>query len=121
MGDDFNTAQATKSVRQLISITRNEMNKVETSFQTSDAHQLFGGPKIAAVAGVLNFVFKYFSSLGFNSITVIFQQKKCIFLLLLVLLFFLIRGVICPIMRALILIPLLMILWNFEGKSEITL
>jgi hypothetical protein len=66
LSDDFNTAQATKSIRHLISVTRSEMSRAEINLNSNKTPQMFSGNGIGAVASVLNFVSKYFSSLGFN-------------------------------------------------------
>ncbi len=64
LGDDFNTAQATAAVRKLIQLTRKEMTKPDISNQQVMIHN----HGIEAVSSVLNFVTKYFSTLGFSSI-----------------------------------------------------
>jgi hypothetical protein len=74
LSDDFNTAQATKSIRHLISVTRSEISRAEINLNSNKTPQMLSGNGIGAVASVLNFVSKYFSSLGFN-LTVSSEQN----------------------------------------------
>ncbi|XP_046461967.1 probable cysteine--tRNA ligase, mitochondrial [Daphnia pulex] len=60
LGDDFNTAEATKIVRKLVQLTRKEMNDPKT-FNTTKSDC-----GIAAVASVQHFVSKYLNTLGFK-------------------------------------------------------
>jgi len=64
LSDDFNTAQATNAVRQLMSLTNQEMKKTNTSGSGSGAE---------AVVAVSNFVVDYFDSMGFDLMVVRFM------------------------------------------------
>ena len=64
LSDDFNTAQATNAVRQLMSLTNQEMKKTNASGSGSGAE---------AVAAVSNFVVDYFDSMGFDLMVVRFM------------------------------------------------
>lgn len=64
LGTDFNTAQATVCVRQLISTTYHEIRRCGAGGQQSCRTGRSSG--MEAVAAVSHFVSSYFASLGFN-------------------------------------------------------